>query len=170
MTSETAVKSTTVPTSSVWLLSAKVALVLLAMVELGAFMYGRFFRLLALNAMESLVASAGIVDAIAFENRLLGLFIAPMAYGLLAAVSPLIGWWIYSRVEKAQQTPVGWASASLFGATYVFIGLFSAGAMARLGISIDAISTILGLAIIILYVMLFMTAGFVTAAITRIKL
>ncbi len=169
MTSETAVKSTT-KTSSTWLLSLKIALVLLVLVELAAVVFAFFYGLLGHREVQLLLASAQVADAIDMENRLLGITMAPLAYAILAALSPLVGWWIYSRVDKPQQNAAGWGGASIFAALYVLIGMFNAGTMARLGLAMSAISTILGLAIIILFVMLFMTIGFVTAAITRVKL
>lgn len=169
MTTETTVRSTANSRSTGWLI-VKVALTLLVLVELAGIMFNFFYILLAHREVQFLLASAQLTNVLDLESRLLGMTLAPLAYAILAALSPLIGWWIYSRVDKPQQSAVGWGSASLFAFTYVGIGLLNAGAMARLGMAMSAISTILGLAIIILYVMLFMTIGFITAAITRVKL
>ena len=170
MTSEIASVKPLTKAGTAWPSIIKVALTFLVLVELASVMYGFFFRMLAAEPLQSMIAAAQIADAIDFENRLLGLTLAPLAYAILAALAPLVGWWIYSRVDKAQQTAVGWGGASLFAVTYVLIGMFNAGVLARMGLVISALSTVLGLGIIILYVMLFMTVGFVTAAITRIKL
>ena len=169
MTSETAVKST-VRTNSTWGAIIKVALVFLVLTELAAFMYGLFFVMLARMPLHAMVADANITNALEFENRLLGLTLAPLAYAILAALSPLVGWWIYSRVDKPQQNAVGWGGASLFAVTYILIGMMNAGIMARMGMVMSALSTIVGLAIIIFYVMFFMTIGFVTASIFKAKL
>ncbi len=169
MTSETAVRPA-VKLNSTWLINVKIALLLFVLVELGGYIFVLFYGLLGHREVQMLLASAQISDALDFENRLLGMTMAPLAYALLAVLAPLIGWWIYSRVDKSQQTTVGWGSASLFAVVYVAFGLFNADAMARLGMAMTAISTIVGLAIIILYVMLFMTAGFLTASLFRAKL
>lgn len=170
MTSETASVKSAIKTGTAWPAIIKVALTLLVLVELAAFMYGLFFAMLAAAPLQSMIADAQISNAIDFENRLLGLTLAPLAYAILAAIAPLVGWWIYSRVDKPQQDAVGWGGASLFAVTYVLIGMFNAGVLARMGLVISALSTVLGLGIIILYVMLFMTAGFLTAALFKAKL
>jgi len=148
----------------------KVAFVLFVLAKLASFMYSIFFGLLSLNALHEMVTGAHIEDALAFENRLLGFAVVPMVYAVLAAICPLIGWWIYARVEPKDRDAVGWGSAALFGFVDILLGLMNQGALARMGIVMDALSTVVGLLIIILYVMLFMTIGFVTANIFKLKL
>lgn len=148
----------------------RVAFVLFVLVKLASFMYFLFFDLLSANPLHEMVTSAHVDDALAFENHLLGIVVAPMMYGVLAAICPLFGWWIYARVEKTDRDAVGWGSATLFSVVNIFLGLLNQGVLARMGIVMDALSTIVGMLIIILYVMLFMTIGFVTASIFKLKL
>lgn len=148
----------------------KVAMVLLVIVELAGYIYVAFYSLLARDAVETLLVSAQFSDVIAIENSLLGLTLAPFTYGLLAAIGPLVGWWIYSRVDKPQQSVVGWGSAALFALSYVLIGLIVQGALGRLTAVFDLVATVIGLALIVVYTVFFMGIGFNIAKLFKLKL
>ncbi|MEI9904320.1 MAG: hypothetical protein WDN06_10315 [Asticcacaulis sp.] len=148
----------------------KVAMVLLVIVEVAGYIYAGFFGLLARDAIETLLAAAQFSDVLAIENSLLGLTLAPFTYGLLAAIGPLIGWWIYSRIDKPQQSMVGWGSATLFAVSYVLIGLVVQGALGRLTAVFDVLATVIGLALIVVYTVFFMGIGFNIAKLFRLKL
>ena len=162
----------TVPatTSSTWPAIVKVAAVLLVMVEVAGFFYGFFYSMLSRDLVQAMLVQAHFDDVLNIENRLLGLTLAPLVYAVLAAIAPLVGWWIYSRIETPSQYAVGWGSSALFAFTYVLIGLFNQAGAARMGLTMGLLSTVLGTALIVVYTMFFMGIGFNIAKIFKLKL
>ena len=148
----------------------KVALVLFVLSQAAGAAYAFFFGLFAMPQLNGILQAAHVDAALALEGQLLQVTLAPLAYALLTAISPLVGWWIYSRVDKPQQSMVGWGSATLFAVSYVLIGLVVQGALGRLTAVFDVLATVIGLALIVVYTVFFMGIGFNIAKLFRLKL
>ncbi len=153
------------PAVSVWGPIAKVAAVLFVLTQVSEFAYGAFFGLFAMPELNSIVQAAHIDAAFALEARVLQVTIAPLVYALLTAISPLAGWWIYSRVDTGAQAKVMWGAAALNAVASAALGIGLSGAMiANLGL------LLLGLAILTVYTVFFMGLGFIPAQLFKAKL
>ena len=148
----------------------RVAVLLFVMVTVASYIFRFFYGLLARGAVEAMLVEAHFSDVLAIENNLLGLTMAPAVYGVLAAISPLIGWWIHARVEKPAQSLVGWGATTLFAVVYVAIGLISAGVIGRLAEPMILVWTLIGLALIVVYTVFFMGIGYNIAKLFRLSL
>ena len=144
----------------------KVAAVLFVLCQLAGLAYGFFFGVFSMGHLTDLLVSAHVSDVFAMENSMLQMTFAPLAYAILTAVSPLVGWWIYSRIDTGGQAKVMWGSAALFAVAYVSIGLVLGGAV----MTVNPLQLVLGLMILTVYVVFFMGIGFVPAQIFKLKL
>jgi hypothetical protein len=150
---------------SVWGPIVKVAAVMFVLIQVSEFAYGAFFGLFALPQINALVQAAHVDQAYALEARLLQTTIAPLVYALLTALSPLVGWWIYSRVETGGQALVMWGSAVLNTLLSVALGIGLSGAMVA-----NPVLLLLGVAILTVYTIFFMGLGFIPAQLFKLKL
>ena len=93
---------------------------------------------------------------------ILGLSLVPLTFALLFVLAPLVGWWVYSRVEPARHNAVGWGAVGFYLLGDIVLSLFT-------GIfSVPAL--IAGAVIVGLYTMFWMGIGFNLAKLFRIKL
>lgn len=144
----------------------RVAAVLFVLCELAGLAYSFFFGLFALPHLTEMLVSVHVTDVFAIENSMLQMTLAPLAYAILAAISPLVGWWVYSRVETGGQASVMWGGATLFAVLYVGVGLALGGML----MTVNAFQLVLGLLILVVYVVFFMGLGFVPAQVLKLKL
>ncbi len=170
MTETTTAAATPVRTSVVYGQIARVGLLLFVMVTVSSYIFRLFFGLLASGDIEAMLVEARFNDVLAIEDRLIGLTMAPAVYGILAAISPLIGWWIHARVEKPAQAAVGWGGAAVFAVIYVLVGLTVAGLVVRLVDPWVLAGTVVGLALIIVYTVFCMGIGFNIAKLFKLTL
>ncbi len=162
--------ATPVPARVVYGHIARVGILLFIMVTVASYVFRLFFSLMASGEVEAMLVEAHFNDVLAIENRLLGLTMGPAIYGVLAAICPLIGWWIQARVEKPAQGAVGWGGAALFALIYVLVGLTAAGVILRLGDLWLLAATVTGTALIVVYTVFFMGIGFNIAKIFKLTL
>ncbi len=154
------------PAVAVWGPITKVALVMFVLCQVSSLAYLFFFRLMGLNMLVPMLQDAHIDQIFAFENQLLQVTFSALAYALLTAISPLVGWWVYSRVDTGGQAKVMWGSAALFTvASAIFNIVLTGGAIIT-----NPVAMVLGLAILIFYIVFFMGLGFVPAQIFKLKL
>ena len=151
--------------ASVWGPIAKVAAVMFVLTQAAGFTYGAFFGLFSLPELNSYLQAAHVDQAYAIEARLLQSTFAPLAYALLTAISPLVGWWVYSRVETGGQAAVMWGGAALYTVAAMALGFGLSGAMIA-----NPITLVLGMAILIVYSVFFMGLGFIPAQLFKAKL
>ena len=170
MTEATTAAATPVQTKVVYGQILRVGLLLFVMVTVSSYIFRLFFGLLASGDIEAMLVEARFNDVLAIEDRLLGLTMAPAVYGVLAAISPLIGWWIYARVEKPAQGAVGWGGAAVFALIYVLVGLMAFGLVTRLADPWVLAGTVTGVALIVVYTVLCMGVGFNIARFFKLKL
>lgn len=149
----------------VWGPIVKVAAVMFVLSQAAGFAYGAFFGLFALPELNSFLQAAHVDAAYAIEAHLLQSTFAPLAYALLTAISPLVGWWVYSRVETGGQATVMWGGASLYTVVSMAFGMGLSGAMVA-----NPLALLLGMAIMVVYSVLFMGLGFIPAQLFKAKL
>jgi len=150
---------------SVWGPIVKVAAVMFVLTKLADFAYGFFFGAFAIPELNSVLQAAHVDQALALESNLLQVTMAPLSYALLTAISPLVGWWVYSRVDTGGQAKVMWGSAALYTVMALALGLGLSGAMIA-----NPVLLLLGVAILVLYTVFFMGLGFIPAQLFKIKL
>ncbi|HWB97504.1 MAG TPA: hypothetical protein VG672_12395, partial [Bryobacteraceae bacterium] len=91
------------------------------------------------------------------------LSVAPLDFALLTILAPLVGWWVYSRVEPAKQTLVGWLAAVLYVVSDATILVVTT--------TFDPLSVSLVSGVIALvYIMFCMGIGFNIAKLFRLRL
>ncbi len=143
----------------------KVAAVMFVLTQVGSFAYGAFFGLFALPQLNQILQAAHVDGALALEGQLLQTTFAPLAYALLTVISPLVGWWVYSRVDTGGQAKVMWGSAALYAVVSIAFGIGLSGAMIA-----NPLALLLGLAIFVVYSVFFMGLGFIPAQLFKAKL
>jgi len=143
----------------------RVAAVMFVLTQVATLAFGFFFGLFSLPQLNAFLQEAHIDQAFAIEARLLQVTAAPLVYGLLTAISPLVGWWIYSRVDTGGQAKVMWGSAALYAVVSIAFGMGLSGAMIA-----NPLALLLGLAILVVYSVFFMGLGFIPAQLFKAKL
>ncbi|MGZ3297669.1 MAG: hypothetical protein ACXU8U_11465 [Asticcacaulis sp.] len=143
----------------------KVALVMFVLVQASAFAYGVFFGVFSLGPLTALMQEYHVDQALALEGRFLQLTFAPLTYALLTALSPLVGWWVYSRVETGAQAKVMWGGAALFAVLSIVFNMALTGAMVA-----NPLLLLLGILILVFYIVFFMGLGFIPAQLLKFKL
>lgn len=149
-------------TQATFLTALKAGLFLLVMMRLAGGVYGAFWGLFSLQPLEQMLGEWHVVNYASAVSRILGLSIVPLSFALLFVLSPLIGWWIYSRVEKARQNAVGWSIVGIY--------LVGDAVLSILTGQYSVIALIAGAVIIGLYIMFWMGIGFNLAKLFRAKL
>ena len=149
----------------VWGPIVKVAAVMFVLTQVASFVYAFFFGLFSVPQLNGLLQAAHVDAAMALESQLLQASLAPLAYALLTVISPLVGWWVYSRVETGGQAAVMWGGAALYTVAAMALGFGLSGAMIA-----NPITLVLGMAILIVYSVFFMGLGFIPAQLLKAKL
>ncbi len=148
--------------SAAWVTALKAGIFLLVMMRLAGGLYGFFWGVFALPQLDSLLGAWHVTDYAAALSAILGLALVPLTFALLFVLAPMVGWWIYSRVDPAKHNLVGWGAVGfyLLGDTIlsVFTGIYSLMALAA------------GALIVGLYAMFWMGIGYNLAKLFRIKL
>lgn len=148
--------------TSAWVTALKAGTFLLVMMRLAGGLYGFFWGVFALPQLDGLLGAWHVTDYAAALSAILGLALVPLTFALLFVLAPMVGWWIYSRVEPARHNLVGWGAVGfyLLGDTIlsVFTGIYSVVALGA------------GALIVGLYTMFWMGIGFNLAKLFRIKL
>ena len=150
---------------SVWGPIVKVAAVMFVLTKLAGIAYVFFFGAFVVPQLTTVLQAAHVDQAVAFEGGLLQITMVPLSYALLAAISPLVGWWVYSRVDTGGQAAVMWGAAALQTLASVALGIGLTGAMIA-----SPLLLLLGVAILILYTVFFMGLGFIPAQLFKVKL
>jgi len=153
------------PAVAVWGPVLKVAAVMFVLTKAAGFAYGFFFGVFAATELTPILQAAHIDAAFAFEMQLLQVTLAPMGYAVMTAISPLVGWWIYSRVETGGQATVMWGAATLNAVCSIALGIGLSGAMIA-----NPAALVLGMAIMVVYTVFFMGLGFIPAQLFKVKL
>ncbi len=149
----------------VWGPIVKVAAVMFVLTQVASVVYVFFFGLFSVPQLNGLLQAAHVDAAMALESQLLQASLAPLAYALLTVISPLVGWWVYSRVETGGQAAVMWGGAALYTVAAMALGFGLSGAMIA-----NPITLVLGMAILIVYSVFFMGLGFIPAQLFKAKL
>ena len=148
--------------TATWTTALKAGVFLLVMMRLAGGLYGFFWGVFSLPQLDSLLGAWHVTEYAQAVGMILSLALVPLTFALLFVLSPLVGWWIYSRVEPARQNLVGWGAVGfyLLGDTILslFTGIYSVMALAA------------GALIVGLYTMFWMGIGFNLAKLFRIKL
>jgi hypothetical protein len=154
--------------------AVRAGLLLLALEHFGGFIFGGMWGVFARPSVEALLADVPLPHLSATINQIMNVSLLPLSLAVVAVLAPLFGWWIYSRIEPEKQTETGWAIAGVFTAGDVLFSLIRA---AFSGVPMDAFSwgaigfmLVFGAIISILWVMLFMSIGFLTAKLFKAKL
>lgn len=152
----------TAANTAAWTTALKAGLFLLVMMRLAGGIYGFFWGVFSLQPLEQMLGAWRVTEYAQAVTAILGLSLVPLTFALLFVLAPLVGWWVYSRVEPARHNLVGWGAVGfyLLGDTILslFTGVFSVAALAA------------GALIVGLYTMFWMGIGFNLAKLFRMKL
>jgi hypothetical protein len=138
--------------------------------NLSGWVYGYFYHLIAVHPLAEMVRTFNLPDGVRIENRLLGLSMLPVSYAVLASVAPLIGWWIYSRVEAKNCDKVGWGAAATYTASALLITYTNRAARGEMGFASGPIEMTIGVFLMMCFLMFFLGLGFSIAKLFRLKL
>ncbi|HWB97505.1 MAG TPA: hypothetical protein VG672_12400 [Bryobacteraceae bacterium] len=155
-------------------LAVRAAIFLLAIETFGAILFQGLWVAFAAPRVAYILSTAQLPNLGVAVGQMLLVNTLPLALTILAILTPLFGWWIYSRVPAEKQTGMGWTLAAIFTAGHVALGLL-AGLQA--GVPYDAIAWIaywfggiFAYVVVLLWVMFFMGAGFLIAKLFKSKL
>jgi hypothetical protein len=118
--SSTAAMAVKKETGTVWT-AIKLGLFMVFLSNLSGWVYGYFYHMIAIHPLAEMIKTFNLPDGVEIQNRLLGLSLMPVSYAVLASVAPLVGWWIYSRVEAKNYDKVGWGVAATYTASAMSI-------------------------------------------------
>jgi hypothetical protein len=149
----------------VWGPILKVAVVMFVLTKAAGMAYEFFFGMFAATELTPILQAAHIDAAFAFEMQLLQVTLAPVGYAIMTAMSPLVGWWIYSRIDTGGQAAVMWGAAALNAVASIALGIGLSGAMVA-----NPLALVLGMAIMVVYTVFFMGLGFIPAQLFKVKL
>ena len=168
MVEKVAAKTTT--GSSTFVTALKLGVFLFALTRVAGFVFGAWWGLSALPFLRDMLQTAHLANLEATIDRVMGATLLPLNMAVLSVLTPLFGWWIYSRVPEAQQNGAGWYGALIFAACDASLTIVFSGLQAALGYQISLIGLGIGEAIVILWSMFFMGIGFNIAKLFKIKL
>lgn len=150
------------------------ALLLLVLETLGGFVFGSVWVVFAAPTVAAILDGAQLPNLGMAIAQLLNVNVLPLVLALLAVLTPLFGWWIYSRVPAENQNSTGWSMAAIFTTGHILIGALRTFPAAGLQDAVFWIGYVFGLAfafaVILLWVMLFMGVGFLIAKLFKSKL
>ena len=150
---------------SIWGPTLKATAVLFVLTKVGVIAYSFFFGVFSVPQLNVLLQATHIDQGLAFEMQLLQATYPALGIALITAIAPLIGWWVYSRVETGGQAGVMWGVATLNSVISLALGVGFSGAMVA-----NPLALLLGLAIVVLYTVFFMGLGFIPAQLFKAKL
>jgi len=150
--------------------AVKLGLFLFALTRIGGIAFGVWWNLATLPALRAALQVAQLPNLEATLTHIFGLTMFPFNMALLVVLAPLFGWWIYSRVDKPYQDVVGWLGAMFFAGFDIAVTLVFAGLELQLGYAISLLILAIFEAILILWVMFFMGAGFNIAKLFKARL
>jgi len=167
---EQSAAASSVKTNYVLVTAFKVSIFMLVMVFLSAITYGFFWGVFSASKLVELLGVWRVAEYQQAMQVLLKLSLTPLTFAILVVVAPLVGWWIYSRVESSKQTSVGWSAAGLFALWNLLIGLFDFLSLGMAHLFMQMFFMVIGNAILLLYTMLLMGIGFNLPKLFKIKL
>lgn len=145
--------------NSVVVTALKAGLFLFFLTRVAGGVFGGWWGAVSRPVVRSLLQTAQLPNIEATIDRILIQSMGPLTMAVLTVLAPLFGWWIYSRVEKPRQDPVGWLAALIFAGCDGILSLLSAGMDASV-IGFVMVVLAIGETMIILWVMFFMGIGF----------
>jgi hypothetical protein len=145
-----------------WVTALKAGLFLLVMIRLSAGVYGFFWGTFSLPALDALLGTWRVADYAPAVSAVLELSFLPLTAALIFVLAPLVGWWIYSRIEPAQQSAVGWSTVGFY--------LLIDGLLGVLTGQYGFLFMLTGMIVVGLYTMFWMGIGYNLAKLFRIKL
>lgn len=155
-------------------LTVRAASLLFVLEHLGQAIFGGMWGAFAEPKVDAILASVQIPQLEATVEQLMMVNMLPLVLALLGVLTPLFGWWIYSRIPTERQTETGWAIAGffiLFDALLSLVGaLFSTGQMDAVAWGGFGFLLVITAAILVLWIMFFMGAGFLVAKMFKSKL
>lgn len=144
----------------------KVAAFLFVAVKVVSYVYLFFWDTFAMQPLTDMLGKWH-VDAYQEALGLIAyLSVLPLALAIMTVLGPLIGWWIYSRVEPRNQDMVGWYGACFYLGANIAVMLFTGGWQ----VIYSWLAIVLSNLISLLFVMFLMGAGFNLAKLFKIKL
>ena len=145
--------------------TVKVTVVMLVLTQVASLAYFVLFGVFSLQALTAVLESTHTEAVTIVEALLLQMSVQPLTYALVTAIAPLVGWWVYSRVDTGGQAKVMWAVAVLHTLVSVGLAIFLNGA-----VIMNVSLVVLNLVILVLYTVFFMGLGFIPAQLFKAKL
>jgi hypothetical protein len=141
----------------------KVALFYLVVMKFAQAVFFFFWGKFSIEPLLEMVGKWHIDNYREALGSIYSLSVAPLDFALLTILAPLVGWWIYSRVEPAKQTLVGWLAAVLYVVADAGILVLTTPFDP---VSVSLVSGLIALA----YIMFMMGIGFNVAKLFRLRL
>jgi hypothetical protein len=168
-------KTSTYPTARIKDLAAvwtaiKLGLFMVFLSNLSGWVYGYFYHMISIHPLTEIIQTFNLPDGVQIQNRLLGLSLMPVSYAVLASIAPLIGWWIYSRVDAKNCDVVGWGAAATYTASALVITYVNRAARGQMGFASGPIEMTIGVFLMMCFLMFFLGLGFVIAKTFKLKL
>ncbi len=142
----------------------KVAVFYLVVMKFAQSVFFFFWGNFSIQPLLELIGKWHIDDYRGALGSIYSLSVMPLNFALLTVLAPLVGWWVYSRVEPSKQNVVGWTAAA------IYVVADSAIMMATMPIDFGPISWGLSCLISLTFIMLLMGCGFLLAKLFRLKL
>jgi hypothetical protein len=142
----------------------KVAVFYLVVMKFAQSVFFFFWGNFSIQPLLEMIGKWHIDDYRGALGSIYSLSIVPLNFALLTVLAPLVGWWVYSRVEPAKQNLVGWLAAALY------VVADSAIMIATMPIDFGPVSWGLSCLISLTFIMLLMGAGFLLAKLFRVRL
>ena len=128
MASQTTTISTSADVKGGIVTMLKVAIFLIVMEQFGAVVFGFFYGMTVIRPVQALLTSWHVTtDTVSAVRILSSLSVAPLIYAINAVLSPVVGWWIGSRVAKPSQGSVLWGSLGLYILLSLIVGIVTGG-------------------------------------------
>ncbi|HVZ30137.1 MAG TPA: hypothetical protein VG839_07060 [Asticcacaulis sp.] len=141
----------------------KVALFYLVVMKFAQAVFFFFWGKFSIEPLLEMIGKWHIDNYREALGSIYSLSVAPLDFALLTILAPLVGWWVYSRVEPAKQTLVGWLAAVLYVVSDATILVVTT--------TFDPLSVSLVSGVIALvYIMFCMGIGFNIAKLFRLRL
>lgn len=141
----------------------KVALFYLVVMKFAQAVFFFFWRNFSIEPLLEMIGKWHIDDYKSAMGSIYSLSVVPLDFALLMILAPLVGWWVYSRVEPKKQNLVGWLGAGLYVVADAGI------VVATTPFDFGAVSIISAL-IALVYIMFLMGSGFLIAKLFRLRL
>lgn len=155
--------------NSTFTTALRVSLFMYAMLLISSTVYKFFWNAFSLDAVLAMLGEWRVEQYQIAVLTLQNLSLVPLTYAILVVLAPLVGWWIYSRIEPAQQTRLGWIVALLFAGYDILVSLVKLG-LVGIFWHPALIWMAIGQIIVVLFTMFFMGIGFNLAKLFRVQL